>query len=59
LKLALELAREGARVFVNGRTEKRVWDAVRRIREEVSSAQVTASPKTSPVQPVARTSSVV
>jgi NAD(P)-dependent dehydrogenase (short-subunit alcohol dehydrogenase family) len=38
--IALELAREGARVFVNGRTEKRVWDAARRIRDEVFEAEI-------------------
>jgi NAD(P)-dependent dehydrogenase (short-subunit alcohol dehydrogenase family) len=27
-------------VFVNGRTEKRVWDAARRIRDEVFEAEV-------------------
>jgi NAD(P)-dependent dehydrogenase (short-subunit alcohol dehydrogenase family) len=40
--IALELAWEGARVFLNGRTEKRVWDAARRIQaksfEKISDA---------------------
>jgi NAD(P)-dependent dehydrogenase (short-subunit alcohol dehydrogenase family) len=36
---ALSLAREGARVIVNGRTQRRVDDAVTRIRAEVPGAE--------------------
>jgi NAD(P)-dependent dehydrogenase (short-subunit alcohol dehydrogenase family) len=41
---ALALAREGARVVLNGRTSKRTDDAVARLRKEVSSADVDAVP---------------
>jgi len=37
--VALELTREGARVFVNGRTH-RVHDAIVRIRHEVNTAEI-------------------
>jgi NAD(P)-dependent dehydrogenase (short-subunit alcohol dehydrogenase family) len=38
--IALALAREGARVFVNGRTQPRVDAAIKRIREEAPDAHV-------------------
>jgi NAD(P)-dependent dehydrogenase (short-subunit alcohol dehydrogenase family) len=38
--IALGLAREGARVAVNGRTQKRVDAAIRSIRKEVADAQL-------------------
>lgn len=38
--IARSLAREGARVYVNGRTEERVSEALSAIRSEVSSAAV-------------------
>jgi NAD(P)-dependent dehydrogenase (short-subunit alcohol dehydrogenase family) len=41
---ALALAREGARIVINGRTRKRTDDAVARVKKEVSSADVSAVP---------------
>ena len=38
--IALELAREGARVFVNGRTQARVQAAIVNIRHEIYESQV-------------------
>ena len=38
--IAATLAREGAHAFINGRTEDRVSEAVRRIADEVANAKV-------------------
>src|SRR5437899_1130408 len=40
IAIALELAREGARVFVNGRTQARVQAAIVNIRHEIYESQV-------------------
>ena len=42
--IAAALAREGARVHVNGRTEERTNAAAQRVRAEASGADVVASP---------------
>src|SRR5436305_5583311 len=44
LAIATGLAREGARVIVNGRTEQRVNEAIARIREQHSGAELEALP---------------
>jgi NAD(P)-dependent dehydrogenase (short-subunit alcohol dehydrogenase family) len=44
LAIATTLAREGARVVINGRTQKRVSAAAERIRMELRGAEVTEAP---------------
>jgi NAD(P)-dependent dehydrogenase (short-subunit alcohol dehydrogenase family) len=44
LAIATTLAREGARIVVNGRTQKRVSAAAERIRMELRGAEVTEAP---------------
>jgi len=43
LAIAIDLAREGVEVFVNGRTRERVDAAIDRVRTEASGARVDAS----------------
>ena len=50
--IAAELAREGARVVVNGRTDRRVDEARRRIEERHPDAQVTGVAAVPAVVPV-------